>query len=146
MFMHNGQIGGYARVRRQLEARLPDALYAARKGATDSELLFLLALARIEAGETPDQAVPTVLEDTMNLMRQAGVTEPLRFAAALADGEQVFAFRFSSDPKPPTLYVRESESGSMVASEPLDSREGKWQPVPPNSWLRMSRQGAVLHA
>lgn len=146
MFMHNGQIGGYARIRRQLEARLPDALYAARKGATDSELLFLLALARIEAGETPDQAVPTVLEDTMILMRQAGVTEPLRFAAALADGEQVFAFRFSSDPKPPTLYVRESESGSMVASEPLDGREGQWQPVPPNSWLRMSRQGAVLHA
>jgi ergothioneine biosynthesis protein EgtC len=146
MFMHNGQIGGYAKVRRQLEARLPDALYAARKGATDSELLFLLALARIEAGETPDQAVPTVLEDTMALMRQAGVSEPLRFAAALADGEQVFAFRFSSDPKPPTLYVRESESGSMVASEPLDSREGQWRPVPANSWLRMSRQGAVLHA
>lgn len=146
MFMHNGQIGGYAKVRRQLEARLPDTLYAARKGATDSELLFLLALARIEAGETPDQAMPTVLDDTLALMRQAGVTEPLRFAAALADGEQVFAFRFSSDARPPTLYVRESENGSMVASEPLDGNQGQWQAVPPNSWVRMSRQGAVLHA
>ena len=45
--MHNGQIGGYAGVRRALEAQLPERLYAARRGATDSELLFLLALARI---------------------------------------------------------------------------------------------------
>ncbi|WP_395700599.1 class II glutamine amidotransferase [Aquabacterium sp.] len=146
MFMHNGQIGGYARVRRQLEARLPDALYAARKGATDSELLFLLALARIEAGETPDQAMPTVLEDTLALMRQAGCTEPLRFAAALTDGQEVHAFRFSSDGRPPTLYVSERAQGSVVASEPLDSQGDDWRSLPANSWLRLSRHGAELHS
>ena len=43
--MHNGQIGGYARIRRRLEAMIPDALYEARQGSTDSEALFLLALA-----------------------------------------------------------------------------------------------------
>lgn len=146
MFMHNGQVGGYPRVRRQLEARLPDALYAARKGATDSELLFLLALARIEAGETPDQAMPTVLDDTLALMRQAGCTEPLRFAAALTDGQEVHAFRFSSDERPPTLYVSERARGSVVASEPLDNRGDDWRPVPANSWVRMSRHGAELHS
>ncbi|MBI3367642.1 MAG: class II glutamine amidotransferase [Burkholderiales bacterium] len=144
MFMHNGQIGGYAKVRRQLESRLPDALYAARQGATDSELLFLLALARIEAGETPEEAMPAVLDEAYSLMRRAGVTEPLRFAAALADGEQVFAFRFASDDEPPTLYVSERPNGSIVASEPLDGRTDLWQPVPANTWLRMSRQGAAL--
>ncbi|MCK6422100.1 MAG: hypothetical protein L6Q68_16830, partial [Aquabacterium sp.] len=145
----NGQIGGYARVRRTLEARLSDAFYAARRGATDSELLFLLALARIEAGETPDQAVPTVLDDTLALMKRAGVAEPLRFAAALSDGEQVWAFRYSSDNRPPTLYIGESGNGRIVASEPLDGRASgtrNWQAVPPDSWVHLCREGATIRA
>ncbi|WP_284616094.1 class II glutamine amidotransferase [Aquabacterium humicola] len=146
LFMHNGQIGGYARVRRALEARLPDHLFAARRGATDSELLFLLTLARIEAGETAEQAMPTVLDDTLALMRAAGVDEPLRFAAALADGDQIHAFRFASDGKPPTLYVNEGERGSIIASEPVNTHTGQWHPVPPNSWVRLSRLGATVSA
>ena len=146
MFMHNGQIGGYARIRRHLEARLPDDLYAARRGATDSELLFLLALARINAGESPVEAMKAVLDDTLALMREHGITHPLRFAAALSDGDEVYAFRFSSDPKPPTLYVGQCEQGSVVASEPLDSRVDQWRCVPANSWVQLDRQGAVLQS
>jgi predicted glutamine amidotransferase len=146
LFMHNGQVGGFDRVRRAMEARLPDHLYAARAGSTDSELLFLLTLARIEAGETPDQAMPTVLDDTLALMRAAGVSEPLRFAAALADGDQIHAFRFASDNKPPSLYVSEGDRGSVIASEPLDPSTGPWHPVPPNSWVRLSRLGATVTA
>ena len=41
MFMHNGQIGGYGAVRRALEQLIPDDLYTARAGTTDSEALFL---------------------------------------------------------------------------------------------------------
>ena len=57
LFLHNGQIGGYAGVRRALEAQLPDARFAVRRGTTDSKLLFLLALARIEAGQPPAAAM-----------------------------------------------------------------------------------------
>ena len=145
MFMHNGQIGGYARVRRPLEARLPEHFYAARRGATDSELLFLLALARIEAGEAPEEAMPAVLDETLALMRRERISEPLRFAAALSDGDQVLAFRFSSDARPPTLYVGHSERGSIVASEPLDGRPDHWRAVEPNGWVKLDRQGATLH-
>lgn len=140
MFMHNGQIGGYAQLRRPLEARLPDALYAARRGATDSELLFLLALARIEAGEAPAEAMQAVLDDTVAMMKRHDITEPLRFAAALSNGSEVFAFRFSSDPNPPSLYVGHTAQGSVVASEPLDGSTGQWQSVPPNSWVHLHRQ------
>jgi predicted glutamine amidotransferase len=44
-FMHNGQIGGYDRFRRDADMLIPDALHPHRKGATDSEALFLIALA-----------------------------------------------------------------------------------------------------
>jgi predicted glutamine amidotransferase len=146
LFMHNGQIGGYARVRRQLEAMLPDAYFAARQGATDSELLFLLALARIDAGEPPEQAMMAVLNHTFGRMLDEGINEPLRFAAALSDGEQILAFRFASDDQPPTLYLGECDGGSVVASEPLDNRPADWRSVPANGWLRMDRRGAAVHA
>jgi glutamine amidotransferase len=130
LFMHNGQIGGYARIKRKLEAILPDSHYGARMGTTDSELIFLLAIARIEAGESPQNAVLSVLSLIKDLMREAGIAEPLRFAAALADGERFHAFRLSCDPNPPTLYLRQTGGTAIVASEPLDADRGNWALVP----------------
>lgn len=40
-FMHNGQVGGYDQFRRDADMMIPDSLYPARRGATDSEALFL---------------------------------------------------------------------------------------------------------
>ena len=130
LFMHNGQIGAYGQLRRTMEAWLPDELYAERRGATDSELLFLLALARIQQGTPIDEAMTSVLDETMALMRERGVEQPLRFAAVLADGEQLYAFRIASDGNPPTLYLRRCNGGTIIASEPLCEGETGWQLLP----------------
>ena len=138
LFMHNGQIGGYAQLRRTLESGLPDDLYAERRGATDSELLFLMAMARVRAGQTPPEAVLAVLDETVALMQRRGIEQPLRFAATLSDGQRLWAFRIASDGKPPTLYLQrlqtEGSSGTIVASEPLcdDGKDGQteWQALP----------------
>ena len=137
MFMHNGQIGGYARVKRALEAMLPDSMYAARRGSTDSELLFLLTLARIEAGESPEHALQATLENTLTAMLREGVAEALRFTALLTDGHHVYATRYASEGTPPTLYLGHNEHGRIVASEPLDGRPGGWQSVPANGGVRL---------
>ena len=129
LFMHNGQIGGYPQLRRALEADLPDTFYAARRGATDSELLFLLAMARVDRGADAHEAMLEVLDDTRMLMQQHGVEPPLRFAAALADGERLHAFRIASDDSPPTLYRRDCGHGTVIASEPLDDDEPGWAPL-----------------
>jgi len=138
LFMHNGQIGGWGRVRRALEARLPDSLYAERRGATDSELLFLLTIARIEAGAAPRDAMLDVIDETTALMRTLEIESPLRFAAALADGETLHAFRIASDDTPPTLYRRDDGRGSIVASEPLDDDPG-WRPLAAGEVLTLQR-------
>jgi predicted glutamine amidotransferase len=144
LFMHNGQIGGYAQVRRALEARLPDALYAARQGATDSELLFLLALARIEQrGASVHDAMRATLDDTMALMRAQGITEPLRFSAALADGQRLHLFRCASDDAPPTLYVKQSARGTLVASEPLAGGDDGWRALGNGEMLTLTRASAA---
>jgi predicted glutamine amidotransferase len=130
MFMHNGQIGGYAGVRRRLEALIPDALYGARGGTTDSEALFLVALAN-GLEEDPVGAMARTLAATKRLMTEAGATEPLRFTAALTNGEDLYAFRWACDARPPTLYHREHEGALIVVSEPLDGTRGGWTAVPP---------------
>jgi predicted glutamine amidotransferase len=145
LFMHNGQIGGYAQLRRALEARLPDALYAARKGATDSELLFLLALARIEQQRVAvDDALRATLDEVMVLMREHGITEPLRFSAALTDGRRLHIVRHASDDAPPTLYVKQGERGSIVASEPLAGGDDGWRALKNGQTLTLTFAGAAV--
>lgn len=133
MFMHNGQIGNYHKVRRRLEALLPDELFDVRQGTTDSELLFLLILARISQGDTPAAAVGVVLSQTQAIMHAAGITEALRFTAVLADGETLWTFRAASDGRAPGLYMRERPGSTIIASEPLDNLRDSWTAVPCSS-------------
>jgi glutamine amidotransferase len=42
--MHNGLIGNWARLRRQVESLIPDESYGSRVGTTDSEAVFLAIL------------------------------------------------------------------------------------------------------
>ncbi len=142
MFMHNGQIGGYVTVRRQLEGEIPDELYRSRLGTTDSELIFLMMLA---AGleESPLDAARVTLEKVIAVQEEHGVTAPFRFTAAMTDGDSLIAVRFASDPHPPTLYVAEENDRAIVVSEPLDEDGGvSWNAVPPNHFLVCSNTGA----
>ena len=129
MFMHNGQIGGYARLRRAIEALIPDDLYGARLGTTDSEALFLMALAG-GADQCPVAGMARTLADVRRMMISAGVSEPLRFAAALTNGRDLYAFRYSSDERAPTVYLRDGGEDLVVVSEPIDGEAGRWRPVP----------------
>ena len=129
MFMHNGQIGGFAKVKRRIEALIPDELYSLRGGATDSEALFLALMGRGLAGGIV-AAVAALLVEVAGVMREAGVAEPLRFTAALTDGRDVHAFRWASDDKAPSLYWREDARGLVIVSEPLDGAHDQWREVP----------------
>lgn len=129
LFIHNGQVGGYGQLRRSLESALPDHLYEQRRGATDSELLFLLIMARVMEGMSAPEAMRAVLQHTEALMRARDIRAPLRFAAALADGQQVWALRYASDDAAPTLYLKPQAGGCAVASEPLGDDAEAWQPL-----------------
>lgn len=144
LFMHNGQIGGYGLIRRKLEALIPDALYDARVGTTDSEAIFLLVLARMAEGASPGAALAGALTDALSLMRAAGIREPLRCAAALADGETMHAVRWSSDAKPPTLYLCDRGDSVVIASEPVDAARDCWQALPCNTLVTVKAGTVAL--
>ncbi len=108
LFMHNGQVGDWSLIRRRVEALIPDELYKARIGTTDSEAVFLAILG---AGAETDPVAATMrtLDILTDMVRASGTTEPLRFTSALSDGENLYAFRYSNNDTPNTLYYRESQ-------------------------------------
>ncbi len=140
LFMHNGQIGGYHRLRRQLESRLPDDHYAERRGTTDSELIFYLLFAN-GLEDDPATAWRATIADIESVMRDAGVRAAFRCTAALSDGETVYAIRYASDGNPPSLYHSDHEDRRIVVSEPLDMPGCDWEPVLPNHLLIMHPDG-----
>ncbi len=143
MFMHNGQIGGWSKIRRQVEALIPDVYYSSRIGTTDSEALFLIALAHgLETD--PVMAMAKTLAAVRDIMEEANIQEPLLLSAACTDGEHIYAFRWASDDKPPTLYWQEHEGGLTVVSEPIDHTHTGWHEVPMGSAL-VARLGEKNH-
>ncbi|WP_428642687.1 class II glutamine amidotransferase [Roseibium sp.] len=140
-FMHNGQIGGYDRVRRQFDNIIPDDLYQARMGGTDSESLFLVALA-YGLTQNPRAAMAKAVFEAETMSAQAGCKPHMRFAAGWSDGETLYAARYASDNFAPTLYYREFEDGVMVVSEPLDQARNCWKEVPQGKMIAV-RQGSI---
>ena len=140
LFMHNGSIGGFALIRRQIEALLPNDLYAQRVGTTDSEAFFLLLAANDMEKDAPGAFEKTVGQ-ILGLMRAAGVKEGFRMTAALTDGQTLYALRYSSRAAQPTLYWRSTKDSLLVVSEPLDEDAGHWQPVAPSTMLVSAGQG-----
>jgi predicted glutamine amidotransferase len=133
MFMHNGFIGSWNRLRRKIENMIPDALYPSRTGTTDSEALFL-AMMGAGLDRDPVEAAHGVLQSLCELANENGHRERIRFTSALANGRDLFAFRFAENDTPNTLYFREDGGQLVVVSEPFD-RENDWTEVPANHAL-----------
>lgn len=144
-FMHNGQIGGFERIRRALEATLPDALYDQLEGTTDSELFFHLM---IDEGldDDPQGALERATARVVSAARRAGIDPALKLTAAFSDGETLFAVRYATDATAPTLYTSSFRDGTgrCIVSEPFDRENAEWQPVPPSSFVVMTRADIVI--
>ena len=143
-FMHNGQVPDLERIRRPLEASLPDHLYSARRGTTDSELIFLLLLANgLETD--PIQAIQTVV----GLLRDHSIygrgVHAVRATCVMTDGTKIYAFRHASDDRAPTLYLAGNKtSGWTLASEPLEKTGSPWHPVAPDMLVTLDKDNYVF--
>jgi predicted glutamine amidotransferase len=127
LFMHNGFLGNWIRWRRHVEALIPDELYPSRIGTTDSEAIFLAILG---AGiNEPVAATAKVLAKLRDIVIQSEPGDRFRFTAALSDGRDLYAFRYSINDHANTLYYRESDGGIVIVSEPFDHDEN-WITVP----------------
>jgi glutamine amidotransferase len=134
MFMHNGLIGNWSRLRRKVEQLIPDDFYGSRIGTTDSEAVFL-AILGAGGDKDPVGATARVLATLTEMVSTEENSEPLRFTAALANGQDLYAFRYAANDKANTLYYRESGGSVVIVSEPLDGKHAQWKTVPPGHML-----------
>ncbi len=142
LFMHNGIIGTWARLRRRVEALIPDEFYGSRIGTTDSEAVFL-AILGAGGDKDPVGATARVLTSLTEMVSSKGYHEPLRFTAALANGRDLYAFRYAANDQANSLYYRESGDNVVIVSEPLDTNRAHWKPVPPGHAI-VAREGERL--
>ncbi len=135
-FMHNGMLGGYGGYRKAVDQMIPDELYEHRKGATDSEAAFLIALGN-GLMDNPKLAMQNTLGTLEKLARASGEKPYMRFTAAFSDGKRLCAVRYASDKFAPTLYIRKlcKFGGHTLVSEPLEIGDSSWEEVPPNTFV-----------
>ncbi|MFD4029462.1 class II glutamine amidotransferase [Streptomyces sp. NPDC058637] len=158
MWMHNGAIADFHRLRRPLSLAIDPVLFSALEGSTDSEVMFYLA---ITFGL--DQDVPVAVARMAGLVErlghEEGVEYPLQMTVAVADGERLWSFRYSSRRASRSLFCSNradtvralhpdldflrgvSDDTRLVVSEPLGDLPGVWNEVPEGSY-GVVQQGA----
>jgi glutamine amidotransferase len=141
-FMHNGQIDDFDKLRRPLETLLPDDLYSARTGTTDSELIFLMAL-HFGLEHAPLAAFREAISFVERLAIHLGYEARVRFTSAFSDGDKLYAVRYATDENAPTLYASTMgiEGGYCLVSEPLDGNRQSWMSIPDGSAVVIGADG-----
>ncbi|MFE6666537.1 class II glutamine amidotransferase [Streptomyces sp. NPDC057697] len=150
MWMHNGAIAEFHRLRRDLSMAIDPALFSELEGSTDSEVMFYLAITLGLDQDAPG-AVARMAGLIERLGRSQGVEDPLQMTVAVADGERLWTFRYSSRRASRSLFYSSrvdtvralhpdleflggaSDDTRLVVSEPLGDLPGVWNEVPEGS-------------
>src|SRR5262249_57188027 len=113
--MHNGLVGNWGRLRRRVEGLIPDQIYGSRVGTTDSEAVFL-AILGAGGDKDPVGATARVLATLTDMVSSDGYKEPLRFTAALSNGRDLYAFRYSANDTASPPYYPDTGGNAIVVS------------------------------
>jgi len=151
LWMHNGVIREFARVKRDLVLAVDPSLYPHIEGSTDSEVFFFLALT-LGLEDDPPGAVARAVGLIEETGRRHGVDHPIQMTVATTDGKGVWAFRYSSEHDSRSLFYstdvptlrkahpdiemleRVSDTSRLIVSEPLRDLPGAWNAVPESSY------------
>lgn len=141
-FMHNGQIADFDHLRRPMESMLCDDLHRARSGTTDSELLFMLAM-QFGLENNPFGAFREAISFVESLARHLEREVLVRFTACFSDGNNLFAVRYATDMRAPTLFAAPMgpSGGYCIVSEPLDDDLESWVEIPNSTSVRIGENG-----
>ncbi len=127
---------------RALRRRLPDELYGSLRGSSDSETLFLLALAVLEEGASLVDA----LRHVVGAVREQVGSAEAQLTMVLSDGQSVAAVRTSTVVVSNSLYLAHrppvAPAGVVLASEAIDG-DASWSVVEGHSWVHVSAEGDV---
>lgn len=157
LFVHNGYIAEFARLRRDLLFAVRPDLFTNILGSTDSELMFHLALT-FGLEDDPIGGLERMAGFIEAAGHAAGIDEPLQMTVGLTDGEAMHAVRYASGPVVNTLFVSEdvesvrhlypererlshlSDDARIVLSEPVIDLPGAWREVEPGTAFTVHKE------
>jgi glutamine amidotransferase len=163
LFMHNGDVGNFRKIRRRLLESVGDEAFSNIYGSTDSEHFFAVVIDELlkrEARSVMDiaEALDTAIKRVIEIVRKYGEGEPCYLNIAVGDGHNAVVSRYTNDPAgpPESLYwyagrlyepcVDMTGNEIIVSSEKLTTDVG-WHAVPPNHLVVIAeKQPPVLLA
>jgi predicted glutamine amidotransferase len=152
LFVHNGFISGFGDLHRELLLAVDPSLFNGIEGSTDSEVLFHLALT-LGLEDGPLAAMERAIGFVETKAAERGIENAFQGTVAIANGQTVWAVRYSSEHDSRTLFVSEdidalrklhpgnprlqnlTEGDRAVVSEPLGDLPGVWLEVPESTAL-----------
>ncbi len=147
LFMHNGALADFLKVKRDLTFAVDPSLYPEVQGTTDSEVLFHLALT-LGLQDDPVAGLAAAIREVERVGHAHGVQFAVQGTFAVSDGTTLWAFRYSSVGRSRSLYhstdmdtLREmypdaerlrafGRRAQVVVSEPLNDLPGVFTEVP----------------
>jgi glutamine amidotransferase len=152
LFVHNGVIKDFDKLRRELVLAVDPSLFAGIQGSTDSEVLFHLALT-FGLEDDPLAALERAIGFVEERAREHGIENPVQTSIGVMDGKCLWAVRYSTERRSRTLFAS-ADAGAirqlhpenarlqqlrdedrLVVSEPLADLPGVWVEIPEASAL-----------
>jgi predicted glutamine amidotransferase len=162
LFVHNGYLAEFHRLRRDLMLAVDPARFPMVHGSTDTEVVFQLALS-FGLEDDPIEALERTVGYIEAAARERGIGAPVQGTFGVADGDSLWAVRYASEGVPRSLYAsgeveairrlhpdnprlqRLSPDDRVIVSEPFSDLPGLWHEIEPASAVMVQRGGVLEH-
>ncbi|ORY33773.1 nucleophile aminohydrolase [Naematelia encephala] len=173
IWMHNGEINSFPKIKRALQMSLSEELFLYPSGYTDSEWAFMVFLSKLKDPHARSfshvelrNAMMETIRFINELSKKAGITGPSLLNFVVSDGQTVVATRYISSRTSEasslffssgTSFDEYQEGGLyrmtkadkrediiMIASEPLTFERSDWMEVKTNTMIVITPKMNVL--
>ena len=156
LFVHNGYVNEFHKLRRDVMLELDPELFADVTGSTDTEVIFFLALT-YGLEQDPVAALERAVALIEEVAERHGVPDPVQASFGVSDGETLWGVRYSSMHQSRTLFTsaeadtikqlhpenprfeRLHPHDRVIVSEPFSDLPGVWEPVEESSAVVVRR-------
>jgi glutamine amidotransferase len=160
LFVHNGLIGDFPVLHRDLAIAVAPELFPSIHGSTDSEVLFHLALT-FGLQDDPLAALEATIGLVEETARRHGVEPAVQASIGVSDGRRLWAVRYATGGGARTLFASADveslqrlhpdnprlqllrEGDRLVVSEPLADLPGAWHEIPEATGVVVEHGGGI---
>jgi predicted glutamine amidotransferase len=160
LFVHNGFIAGFDRLRRDLMLAIDPELFAGIRGSTDTETVFGLALT-LGLQEDPVGALERTVAFIEERATSHGVDGAVQATFGVSDGTTLWAVRYATEGRARSLFAsadvdairrlhpdnprfqRLSRDDRLIVSEPFSDLPGVWHEIPEGTAVVVGRGGVL---